>query len=131
MTLSNQSKGAKNIIRHTSKELEAKEVLTVQSSALINEIAENTHLSNTDALSAFAMVINSIKTHLLQGDNVNLGDLGILSTCAAINDTNDNSENTEDNIKEVEVSFTASKHLKFELLEMARAHQHISICTQF
>lgn len=131
MTLSNQIKGAKSMIRQTSKKLEEREVRTIQSSTLINEIAENTHLSSTDALSAFAMMINSIKTHLLQGDNVNLGDLGILSTCAEAKNDIEKQEYARENIKEVEVSFTASPHLKFELLEMARIHQHISICTQF
>lgn len=123
MTLSNQSKGAKSIIRQTPKDLVTKEPRTIQSSELINQIAENTHLSHTDALSAFAMVINSIKSHLIQGDNVNLGDLGILSSC-----TNVDSNNVS---KEVIISFSASKHLKMELLEMAKIHKHISICSQF
>lgn len=122
MTLSNQTKGATSSTRDFTKELEPKIQRTVQSSELIREIAEFTHLNNTDALSAFSMMVNSIKNHLLKGNQVNLGDLGILSPCStpknkAIAGVLDNN-----------VRFITSQHLKYEFSEKERLLKNFANC---
>lgn len=92
-----------NIIKH-QKQVLIKDKKMIQSSELIDEIINNTHLNSTDAYSAFSMLINSIKNHLLKDNVINLGDLGILST--TISDSTEN---------EKAVSFTACSDFKNEL----------------
>ena len=122
MPFSNQTKGAISSARQYAKEPKPKTLRTIQSSELINEIVEYTHLNHTDALSAFSMMVNSIKNNLLKGNQVNLGDLGILSPCAPSGKTTPTGS-TETNIK-----FTLSQHLKYEFQEKERLLKTFSSC---
>lgn len=81
MTLSNKTKGA-TVVQSLHKsllEVDA-DTYTVKLFEIINEIVENTNLTQTDAISAMSILSNSIKDNLAKGHNVNLGELGTFST---------------------------------------------------
>ncbi len=120
MTLSNQTKGATSFVRPEENN-PSRDTKTIQTSQIIQEIERFTHLNDTDALSAFSMMINSIKNHLLQGNNVNLGELGIMSSCICTDEKNAD-------VDQVKIIFKASKHLKYELKEKALLLGHLKAC---
>ncbi len=78
MILSNTSKGATRVIIMDNPTSYERRQKTTKLHQIIDEMVECTHLNKSEALAAASVMINAIKNHLIEGNNINLGSLGTL-----------------------------------------------------
>ena len=121
MTLSNHTKGATTCISDKTYEPNTvQEQEITQMNQIIKELSDDSHLSKTEALEIMSLLINSIKTHLIEGKGVNLNELGTFTL--HIDDNNHNI-----NKGKVKVNFDVCYTLEQEVNEKMRYNrlQHV------
>lgn len=122
MTLSNRTKGAtKSIIEQVFVSIATEDTVMTQMRDIINDLSEYSHLSKTEALEVVSLLINSIKTHLIEGRSVNLNELGTFTL--HVNDHNLPQE-TPTTPHRIKVNFEPCATLEKEVNEKIRYRQH-------
>lgn len=90
-------------------ELESQELRMINSSVLVKDVLEFTNLDQSDVASVLSVLTKSIKEHLLNGDMVNINDLGVLSISPLFDGEREDSDPI------FGAGFTLSKELRKQL----------------